>query len=100
MNNNLIAAKEYCTNYNLEFSFISWLHEHELLQVTIIEEEPYFPDYQLKELEHYITLHHDLEINLEGIEAITHLMDRVNIMQAELKILRNKVSMYEKFMDR
>jgi hypothetical protein len=40
-------------------------------------------------------LHYDLDINLEGIEAITCLLDRVRSMQEEIRELRNRLGVYE-----
>jgi hypothetical protein len=42
-----------------------------------------------------IHLHHDLEINIAGIEAITHLLERVEQMQQNMKGLRNRLRIYE-----
>jgi chaperone modulatory protein CbpM len=39
-----------------------------------------------------IRMHHELEINVAGIEAITHLLVRVEQMQEELRILRNQAN--------
>jgi hypothetical protein len=40
-------------------------------------------------------LHYDLDINLEGIEAITSLLNRVKSMQEEIRELRNRLEGYE-----
>jgi chaperone modulatory protein CbpM len=37
-----------------------------------------------------IRLHNELEINVAGIEAITHLLERVEQMQEEMRRLRNR----------
>jgi chaperone modulatory protein CbpM len=42
-----------------------------------------------------IHLHHDLEINIAGIEAITHLLERVEQMQENVRGLRNRLRLYE-----
>jgi hypothetical protein len=36
-------------------------------------------------------MHYDLNINVEGIEAITHLLARVEKMQQEIISLKNKI---------
>jgi hypothetical protein len=91
----LIPAIQCCTTYNLEYSFITWLNEHELLQLERVDEQPFIPHSQLKNLEQYIMLYNELEINLEGIEAISHLLHRVHQMQAEINRLKNELSLYE-----
>jgi chaperone modulatory protein CbpM len=91
----LITAIQCCTTYNLEYTFITWLNEHDLLQLEHLDEQAYIPHSQLKNLEQYITLHNDLDINLEGIEAISHLLQRVEKMQAEINRLKNQLHIYE-----
>ncbi len=95
-NNELILAEEFCTHYKIQLSFISNLNQLGLIDITSVEERSYIPQSQLQKLEQIIRLHHDLDINLEGIDAITHLLDRVKSLQSEVTVLRNRLSFYEK----
>ena len=95
-NNELILAEEFCTNYKIQLSFINNLSQFGLIEITSVEEKPYIPQSQLQKLEQIIRLHDDLDINLEGIDAITHLLDRVKSLQAEIAGLKNRLSIYEK----
>jgi len=36
-----------------------------------------------------------MDINIEGIETISHLLERVNELQQEIVALKNKVGLYE-----
>ncbi len=92
---NLIPAYEFCANHNIEISFIHSLQETGLIEITTIEETGYIPSSQLQELERIVRLHYDLDINLEGIETINHLLQRINEMQDEITILRNRLRLYE-----
>ena len=40
-------------------------------------------------------LHDELEINVEGIEAITHLLERIENLQNEIASLENRLRLYE-----
>lgn len=95
-NNELIPAEEFCTYYKIQLSFINNLNQFGLIDITSVEERSYIPQSQLQKLEQIIRLHHDLDINLEGIDAITHLLDRVKSLQTEITSLRNRLSFYEK----
>ena len=95
-NNELILAEEFCTHYKIQLSFINNLNQFGLIEITSVEEKPYIPQSQLQKLEQIIRLHDDLNINLEGIDAITHLLDRVKSLQSEIAGLRNRLSIYEK----
>lgn len=91
----LIPAEEFCTNYKVGFSFIHSLQQFGLISITAIEEKVYIPQAELKKLEQLARLHYDLDINFEGIDAITHLLDRLQEMQSEILSLKNRLRLYE-----
>ena len=91
----LISTIEFCTIHDIEISFISSLHETGLIEIITIEETEYFDMSQLQQLEKIIRLYYDLGINLEGIETITHLLNRLNNMQGEITGLKNRLRLYE-----
>lgn len=91
----LILAEELCGHYRVEHSFINDLHRFGLIEITSVETTSYVPQNQLQRLEQIIRLHHDLDINLEGIDAIAHLLDRIQTMQNEILQLKNRLRMYE-----
>jgi len=91
----LISAIEFCTNHEIEISFISSLHETGLIEIVRIEENEYINEGQLLQLEKIVRFYYDLGINLEGIETINHLLDRMNGLQDEIITLRNRLRLYE-----
>jgi len=91
----LIPVENLCSQYNIEFSFIDSLHEFGLVQLTKVEESRYIFPEQILELERMIRLHYELDINIEGIDAISHLLQRVDQLQDELRILKNRLNRYE-----
>ena len=95
MQGDMIPAKEFCTSHNLEVSFIYTLQQYGLLEVTTIEETVYLPVSELPQAERIARLHSDLGINIEGIDAIKHLLQRITDLQDEISMLRNKLSLYE-----
>lgn len=92
---NLIPASDFCVYYNIEYTFINSLQEAGLVKITTVNETTYIPQTELQKLEKIIHLHHDLEINIAGIEAITHLLERVEEMQENMRGLRNRLRRYE-----
>ena len=95
MAEHLIPADEFCTHYKVEYSFISSLQQHGLIEITTIDKTSFIDEEHLQNLEKFVRLHYDLDINLEGIEAITYLLNRVKNMQEEIIELKNKLSLYE-----
>jgi chaperone modulatory protein CbpM len=87
---NLVAANDICTYHEVEYTFISSLGEAGLVELKVVNHTAYIPESELQKLEKMIRMHHDLEINIAGIEAITHLLDRVEQMQEEMRVLRNR----------
>lgn len=92
---NLIPASDFCANHNIGISFIHSLRETGLIEITTIEETLYIHVNQLQELERFVHFYFELDINLEGIETINHLLQRINYMQDEIIALRNRLRFYE-----
>jgi hypothetical protein len=91
----LIAVDEFCANHNIEISFISSLQNNGLIEITTIKETGFIDAGQLQQLEKFIRFYYELDINLEGIETIAHLLHRINAMQDEIIALRNRLRLYE-----
>ncbi|PJJ84605.1 chaperone modulator CbpM [Mucilaginibacter auburnensis] len=91
----LIAAKQFCIYHEVEDTFIAELKDAGLIEITIIDQEHYIPEHELQKLERLIRLHNELEINTAGIEAITHLLQRLEAVQEEMRLLRNRLTAYE-----
>jgi hypothetical protein len=50
----LISAIEFCANHEIEISFISSLHDTGLIEIVRIEENEYFEESQLVQLEKFV----------------------------------------------
>jgi hypothetical protein len=92
---NLISANEFCINHQIEILFISSLEEFGLIETIVIKETSYIDLSQLKKLESFLRMHYEMDINMEGIEAITHLLEREESMQNEISKLKNRLKLYE-----
>lgn len=91
----LVPVNEFCVSHKLEVSFIYTLQQYGLVDITTIEETVYLPINQLEQAEQIARLHNELGINIEGIDAIRHLLERVQEMQQEIRVLRNRLNLYE-----
>ena len=91
----MIPASEFCIYHNIELSFIYSLKESGLIDITSIEEKIFVPVSQLKHLEKLMRLKDEMDINIEGIETITYLLQRINDMQGHILVLKNKLAFYE-----
>lgn len=91
----MIAIEVFCTNYNVEYAFVESLQEHDLIDTVIVDNTRFLQIPQLHRIERIIRLHHDLDINLEGIEAIQSLLGRIEHLDREIASLRNRLRFYE-----
>ncbi len=91
----LIAVDEFCTIHNVDISFISSLKQTGLIEVTTIKEAGFIDAGQLQQLEKFIRFYYEMDINVEGIETITHLLQRINNLQDENIGLKNRLRLFE-----
>ena len=91
----IVPASEFCVHHNIELSFIRSLEEHGLIETVSVEERIFLPVSQLERLEKILRLHFDLDINIEGIETITYLLERMQGMQEQIAQLNNRLKAYE-----
>ena len=91
----LIALDEFCASHKIEISFISSLQKSGLIEVITIKESGFIDADQLQQLEKLVRFYYELDINLEGIETITHLLHRIKSLHDENTVLRNRLLLYE-----
>lgn len=95
MNTELIIIREYCIHNRIEFSFIEQLQDEGLIEIIVIDDESYITTAQLQRLEQYVRWHYDLSINVEGIDVIRNLLDRMDDMQKEINMLRQQIRLID-----
>ncbi len=91
----LIATDELCTQYSVERTFIHNLHDSGLLEIITVEKTEYVHCDKISDFEKLRRLHYDLNINLEGLEAIENLLRKLKNLQKSNLQLRNRLNLYE-----
>jgi chaperone modulatory protein CbpM len=91
-----ILIEQFCVHHGIEATFISSLQQHGMIEIVLIEEKEYFSTEQLSYIEKIIRLHGDLNINLEGIDAILNLLHQIDDLKSQLLANRNKLDFFEK----
>ncbi len=87
---NRISIEQCCVYYNIETSFIQKLDEYGLIELSRSDETVFIAFEQLSNLEKYMHMHYELEINMEGLETIKHLLDQVDRLQKEVNRLKGE----------
>ena len=91
----MIPVSEFCYNNEIELSLIHSFGDAGLINISIIGEQTFLSANELSQLEKLVRLHHELDINLEGIETVTHLLQQIGQMQQQILQLQNRLAFYE-----
>jgi len=94
-NTDMIMLDDFCASHSIEISFIHSLEENGLIQTIVVNETLCIASGELPKLEQITRLHQDLNINPEGIDAISHLLSHIEEMKQEIVNLRNRLNFYE-----
>jgi hypothetical protein len=95
MTQDFIVADEFCAIHHLEISFIHSLKDHGMIETMFVDQSLCIHTEELPRLEKIVRLHRDLDINLEGIEVINDLLQRIDEMQNEIARLKKKLELFE-----
>jgi len=85
----------FCTHQGVDVAFVHELHERGLIHLVFEAEQHCIANDELALVERLVRLHQDLQINLEGLEAISHLLERMEALQLEMHSLRQRLRRYE-----
>ena len=91
----LIPAEEICVRYKVERQFVSSLNQSGIIEIVKFEETEYIHCDHLADFEKMRRLHTELDINLEGLEAIAHLLRQIEDLQKDNRQLKNRLGIYE-----
>jgi hypothetical protein len=91
----LILIEQFCTHHDIEFSFINSLHDFGLIEVIELNDAKYLVNEQLKDVEKMMRFHYELDINMEGIDAISNLLKQIERLQRELITTQNKLRLFD-----
>jgi hypothetical protein len=94
---NYISINQFCTHHNVPISFVTELHNFQLIEIVTIENSQYLYETQIKDLEKLIRLHFELDINLEGLDAIYNLLKQVESLKLDIVRLENKLKRFENY---
>lgn len=91
----MIPVNTFCIHHHVDLAFINSLQHFGLIETVTIEEVSFIHEEKITDLEKLVRLYHELGINLEGLDVVTHLLERIREMQGEIHILRDRLNFYE-----
>ena len=83
----LISAQDFCLSHEVRIETVQILSDYGLITFFI-------PENQIKRLEKILVFNNELDINLEGIETIFDLLERIEGMQDHILQLENKLQRF------
>ncbi len=88
---NFILLNNLCTHYDVEMSFFNSLNEFGLIEIISVEETQYIHHDKISDVEKMIRIHQELNVNIEGIDVVLNLLEKIEELQNELIITKNKL---------
>ena len=79
----------------LKISFFSNLNEIGLIEIKTIESSQYIDSDSVYEIEKIVRMHQELDVNIEGIDVVFNLLQKIDTLQKELTALKNRLNLYE-----
>lgn len=90
-----ILVDYFCEVTNTNPEFLKQLYEHDLIKHIEYNKAPALLQNELPVIERMLRLHYDLNVNIEGLQVINHMREKMIGMQNELLQLKRKLKRFE-----
>ena len=90
-----IPVAHLSKQYRIEETFITELHEKGVLQLKIVEQTYCLHCDSMPVFEKIMRIHDELHINIEGIDVILNLLDKIDDLNRQLVKTQNRLRLYE-----
>lgn len=87
-------VKQFCTSHDIEIELIEFLQEIGFIQIRQFENQHYIHLESLPILEKAIRLNQELAIEINELEIVLGLLDKIENLQEENKVLKAKLERY------
>jgi chaperone modulatory protein CbpM len=91
----IIPLETFCSFYQVERNFVETLESHGLITFSYRENQRFILRDDVAELEKYSRMYYELNINVPGIDALNHLLEKIKQLQQEAERLRARLRIYE-----
>jgi hypothetical protein len=65
------------------------------VEIQTMEQVHYIHQDSIYEIEKMIRMHQELDVNIEGIDVVFNLLQKIDALQKELVNVRNRLRLYE-----
>jgi len=91
----LILINQLCVHYQVEMSLFSELEDFGIIEILTIEDSSFIHEDKISVVEKVVRMQKDLNINLEGVDTVLNLLDKITDLQTELNTVKNRLRLYE-----
>ncbi len=89
--NEFVPAELFCNTYSINVAVVESWQKMGLIKIIELDQKPHIPHDQLQKLEQLLRLHFDLDIQLEDVDVVYNLIEKVKSLQTENLMLRKLV---------
>lgn len=90
-----IPVLHLCDLYQIEISFFNELNEEGLIEVVSKQDSLYVHQDKLYKVERIIRIHRELNVNIEGIDVVLNLLEKLDRLQSEVNDMQSRLRLYE-----
>jgi len=90
----LTSVAQIIQNYQINDTSLYYLNESGIIKIIIVEQTEYIHQDDLSDLEKIIRIQQELNINMESMDIVINLIDKIKTLQIENKTLKNLLSMH------
>jgi hypothetical protein len=90
-----IPVLHLCDLYQMEVSFFNQLNEVGLLDMVSRQNSMCIHEDKLFKVERIIRIHRELNVNIEGIDVVLNLLEKVDKLQNEVYSIQSRLRLYE-----
>jgi hypothetical protein len=91
----LVEINVLCVHYEVEMSLFSELHDFGIIDMLTIKDLYFIHEDEIGVVEKVIRMQRELNLNLEGVDTVFNLLDKINELQTELNNVKNRLHLYE-----
>ncbi|MGY3054703.1 chaperone modulatory protein CbpM [Pedobacter sp. UYEF25] len=95
MESKLIAIADICLYEEIEINFVHALADFGLITTIVVKKTAFLDADELPKLTRFQHLYKDLDINLEGLHAVAHLLNQLEDVQSRVISLENELNYYK-----
>ncbi|MGV6827942.1 MAG: chaperone modulator CbpM [Flavobacteriales bacterium] len=90
-----ISVQQFCEFHQVPKNFIDSLSNYDLIKIIEIESHQHINIEDINKIEKLKRIHYDLQVNMEGLDVIQHLLNEIETLQNNIKYLKNRIDFYE-----